>query len=95
MPISSEQKLKAISRVAYHEKDTGSSAVQISILTDEINHLTEHMKAHPKDKHSLRGLIGKVEQRRRNLKFLSRDKPSLCKKIIDDLGIRYKFDERY
>ena len=65
-----ESKGKIIEQYKIHEKDTGSSEVQIALLTERINHLTEHFKVHKKDFHSRRGLLKLVGQRRRLLNYL-------------------------
>jgi small subunit ribosomal protein S15 len=71
-----------------HEKDTGSSEVQVAILSDRISYLTEHFKVHPKDHHSRRGLIKLVSQRRRLLDYLKRTDLGRYKGLIDRLGLR-------
>ena len=68
----SERKNKIITKHKVHEKDTGSSQVQIAILTDRINYLVDHLKEHGKDNHSRRGLLNLVGQRRRLLNYLKR-----------------------
>lgn len=65
-------KQEIISKYKIHETDTGSSHVQIAVLTDRINTLVEHLKLHHKDNHSRRGLLNLVGQRRRLLKYLKR-----------------------
>ncbi len=67
-------KQKAITDFAIHEGDTGSADVQISVCTARINEITEHLKRNPKDKHSRKGLIGLVNQRRKFLKYLARSR---------------------
>ncbi|GAG73616.1 unnamed protein product, partial [marine sediment metagenome] len=71
-----------------HENDTGSSEVQLAILTQEINNLTEHLKAHKKDFHSRRGLLKKVGRRRRLLEYLKTRDTGRYKKLIKKLGLR-------
>lgn len=66
----SEQKAKLMKEFRLHEKDTGSADVQIALLTDRINHLTEHLQQHKKDHSSRRGLLMLVGQRRRLLDYL-------------------------
>ena len=63
---------KKAQQLAIHEKDTGSSRVQIAIITDRINYLVDHLKQHKKDNHSRRGLLNLVGQRRRLLSYLKR-----------------------
>lgn len=71
-----------------HGKDTGSAPVQIAILTDKIIALTDHLKTHPKDKHSRRGLIGMVGKRRKLLKYLQMNSAAVYTKITRALGLR-------
>lgn len=71
-----------------HEKDSGSSEVQIALLTTRINELTEHFKSHKKDFHSLRGLLRIVGQRRRLLSYMRRTNIDRYRTLISDLGIR-------
>jgi len=77
--------LKSYQRTA---SDTGSSEVQIALLTDRIAYLTEHFKLHPKDHHSRRGLLKLVGQRRRLLDYLKRREYPRYKSVIERLGIR-------
>ncbi len=85
MPLQKEDKDKIIKKYKVHESDTGSSEVQIAILTAEIEQLTDHLKTHKKDFSSRRGLLKKVGQRRRLLRFLQKDNPTgfedLAKKL--------------
>jgi small subunit ribosomal protein S15 len=69
--------------------DTGSTRVQIAVLTERINYLTEHFRAHHKDHHGRRGLLKMVGQRKRLLKYLQRSNIEAYRKIIADLGLRY------
>lgn len=71
-----------------HKTDTGSPEVQIAVLTDRINRLTEHMKIHRHDYHTLRGLLKLVGQRERHLKYLSRIDPQRYRTLIARLGLR-------
>ncbi len=71
-----------------HDRDTGSSEVQIAVLTKEITMLTEHLKANKKDHSSRYGLIRKVNTRRSLLDYLKREDPDVYTKIIKDLGLR-------
>ncbi|MFW6119282.1 MAG: 30S ribosomal protein S15 [Petrotogales bacterium] len=71
-----------------HEKDTGSVEVQIAILTERIAHIAKHLKDHPKDFHSRRGLLKLVGRRRRMLRYLKQNKPEVYKEIISKLGLR-------
>ncbi len=81
-------KKATIAKNQTHKKDTGSAPVQIAIMTERINSLTEHLKTHKKDKHSRRGLIGIVGKRRKMLGFLMKKDKSAYQKLIKDLGIR-------
>jgi small subunit ribosomal protein S15 len=71
-----------------HETDTGSSEVQIALLTERINGLSEHFKLHAKDHHSRRGLLRLVSQRRRLLDYLRRTGPKSYQELIKRLGLR-------
>ena len=71
-----------------HETDTGSAEVQVALLTDRINGLSEHFKTHGKDHHSRRGLLRLVSQRRRLLEYLRRTGPDRYQALIDRLGLR-------
>ena len=77
-----------IEKFRVHDKDTGSSDVQIAILSEEITRLAEHLKKHPKDNHSRRGLLQMVAQRKRLLTFLSRDNEERYLKVIKKLGLK-------
>ena len=88
MAVSKEKKSQIMDDFRLHQKDTGSPEVQIAVLTEDINILTEHLKSHKKDYHSRRGMLKKVGQRRRLLDYLkSRDIESY-RHIISRLGIR-------
>ena len=71
-----------------HETDTGSPEVQIALLTERINHLTEHLKVHKKDHHSRRGLLMLVGQRRRMLDYVRKNDVERYRAIIAHLGLR-------
>jgi small subunit ribosomal protein S15 len=71
-----------------HEADTGSPEVQIALLTERINHLTEHLKVHGKDHHSRRGLLTMVGRRRRLLDYLRRNNVERYRALIAKLGLR-------
>jgi small subunit ribosomal protein S15 len=77
-----------ISGFAQHEKDTGSTQVQIALMTDRITHLTEHLKEHKHDEHSRLGLLKLVGQRRRLLKYFSKKDPDAYRELIAKLGLR-------
>jgi small subunit ribosomal protein S15 len=77
-----------VSKFRTHDKDTGSPEVQVALLSERINELTEHFKVHKKDHHSRRGLLKLVGQRRRLLDYLKSKDSNRYKKLIDGLGIR-------
>ena len=82
------QKQEIIEKYKTHDKDTGSPEVQIALLSDRINHLTEHFKTHAKDFHSRRGLLKLVSQRRRLLDYLKKKDLTRYRGLIKELGIR-------
>ena len=82
-------KTAAIENHRQHETDTGSSQVQVAVLTERINYLTEHFRTHKKDHHSRRGLLRMVGRRRRHLDYLKRTDVETYRKIIADLGLRH------
>jgi len=86
--LTNKDKKKIIDKFKIHDKDTGSSKVQIALLTKRINDLTGHFKIHPKDHHSRRGLLKMVGQRRRFLSYIKRRDPSQYKTLIQELGLR-------
>ncbi|MBW1612882.1 MAG: 30S ribosomal protein S15 [Deltaproteobacteria bacterium] len=88
MVLTNKDKRKIIDKFKIHDKDTGSSRVQIALLTKRINDLTGHFKIHPKDHHSRRGLLKMVGQRRRFLNYIKRRDPSQYKTLIHELGLR-------
>ena len=86
--IPSAQKRSTISEHRVHESDTGSPEVQVALLTERINGLSEHFKAHAKDHHSRRGLLKLVSQRRRLLNYLRRTELDRYRALIEKLGLR-------
>jgi small subunit ribosomal protein S15 len=86
--ISRQVKLSTIESHRTHETDTGSSEIQIALLTERINQLSEHFKVHKKDHHSRRGLLNLVSQRRRLLNYLRRTGPDRYQALIQRLGLR-------
>ena len=84
----SEAKLGVIEQFRRAEKDTGSPEVQIALLSERINYLTTHLKAHVKDHSSRRGLIMMVNRRRRLLEYLNRRDPDRYREIVDRLSLR-------
>ena len=88
MSLAKEKKQEVIGVYKKHENDTGSPEVQIALLTERINTLTEHFKTHKKDHHSRRGLLKLVGQRRRQLDYLKSKDITRYREIITKLGIR-------
>ena len=88
MALKPEEKTEIIENSRVHDTDTGSPEVQVSILTRRINQLTEHLKIHKHDRHSHRGLMLMVGQRRRLLAYLGRKSPDRYRALIAKLGIR-------
>ena len=88
MTLTKEAKLEIIERHGSSQADTGSPHVQIALLTQRINELTEHLRAHPTDHHSRRGLLKLVGQRRRLLDYLKRKDTERYAELIQKLGIR-------
>lgn len=85
-----EEKQKIISKFKVHDTDTGSSQVQIAVITEEINRLADHLKNHPKDNHSRRGLLKMVSKRRTLLEYLSRKKEDAYEDIVKKIGLKKK-----
>ena len=81
-------KNETIGKHRLHESDTGSPEVQIALLTDRIDHLTEHLKVHKKDHHSRRGLLMLVGRRRRMLDYVRKNDVGRYREIISALGLR-------
>ena len=88
MSITPERKEALIKEYAHKEGDTGSPEVQVAILTERITNLTEHFKTHAKDKHSRRGLLKLVSQRRKLLDYVKDRDEGRYKDLIGRLGIR-------
>ena len=86
--FSKERKTEVIGSYATHQGDTGSPEVQVALLSERINYLTEHFKAHAKDHHSRRGLLKLVGQRRRLLDYLKRQDLARYRAAIERLGLR-------
>ena len=85
--LNKNKKDKIIEKFKIHSKDTGSPEVQIAILTTEIKELTEHLKEHKKDFSSRRGLLKKVGQRRKFLKYLERENKKRYNKLLENLKL--------
>jgi small subunit ribosomal protein S15 len=90
MALDSDQKQQIIGGYRRHEGDTGSPEVQVALLTERINQLTEHLRAHPKDHHSRRGLYKMVGQRRRLLNYLRGKDIQRFREVTERLGIRVR-----
>ncbi len=83
-----KKKQKIIEKFRTHESDTGSPQVQIAILTHEIKELTKHLKDHKKDHSSRRGLVKKVNERRRLVKYLEREDEKAAASLKEELGLK-------
>ena len=88
MPLTMEQKKTLIEQYRVHEGDTGSPEVQIALLTERVNSLTEHFKKHAKDHHSRRGLLMLIGKRRGLLEYLKNNDSERYRTVIEKLGIR-------
>jgi small subunit ribosomal protein S15 len=88
MPLALDRKKSLIEQFRTHDGDTGSPEVQIALLTERINGLTEHFKLHAKDHHSRRGLLMLIGKRRGLLEYLRKRAPQRYRTIIEKLGIR-------
>ena len=88
MALTADRKSELITKFRTHDGDTGSPEVQIALLTERIQYLTEHFKTHKKDHHSRRGLLQLVSRRRRLLDYLRRHDVERYRKVITELGIR-------
>jgi small subunit ribosomal protein S15 len=82
-------KSSTIEKYRVHEADSGSTRVQVAILTDRINYLTDHFRTHPKDNHSRRGLLKMVGRRRRLLDYMRRTDVDGYRQLIAELGLRH------
>ncbi|HKO48126.1 MAG TPA: 30S ribosomal protein S15 [Polyangiaceae bacterium] len=88
MPQDADVKKDVISKYRLHESDTGSSEVQVALLSQRIEYLTEHFKTHKKDHHSRRGLLKLVGQRRRLLDYLKRSNVERYRTVVSSLNLR-------
>ena len=86
--ISKTKKAKVIKEVARHATDTGSSEVQVAILTRRIEELASHLKEHKKDIHSRRGLLSMVADRQKHLKYLAKKHPKQYKEVLNKLELK-------
>ena len=82
-------KTTPVRKYGQHERDTGSAPVQVALLTERINSLTDHFRVHAKDFHGQRGLLKMVSQRRRLLEYLKRTDLERYRQLIDELGLRH------
>lgn len=81
-------KQEIVKEFRINENDSGSIEVQIAILTARIKHLTEHLKKHPKDFHTRRGLLKMVGRRRKMIRYIKQNKPEVYRELISKLGLR-------
>ena len=86
--MKKDLKQEIIAKYKRHENDTGSPEVQIALLTERINELTEHLKVHKKDNHSRRGLLKMVGKRRNLLNYLAKKDINRYRDIVEKLGLR-------
>jgi small subunit ribosomal protein S15 len=89
MTLTAEKKSELIGKFGRAEGDTGSAEVQIALLTERINDLTEHLRGHVKDHHSRRGLLMLVGKRRRMLRYLQRRDLERYRSLVAELGLRH------
>jgi small subunit ribosomal protein S15 len=82
-------KTPTVQKYQTHESDTGSTRVQVALLTERINYLTDHFRDHKKDHHGRRGLLKMVGKRRRLLNYLKRTDVDAYRQLVQDLGLRY------
>jgi small subunit ribosomal protein S15 len=88
MTLTGEKKQELIGKYGLKDGDTGSAEVQVALLTERVNDLTEHLRTHPKDHHSRRGLLMMVGKRRRLLRYLERSDLERYRAVVADLGLR-------
>ena len=88
MTLTQERKAELTKQFGKDERDTGNTRVQVALLTERINELTEHLREHSKDHHSRRGLLMLVGQRRRLLRYLERTDLERYRALVADLGLR-------
>jgi small subunit ribosomal protein S15 len=88
MSLTKEAKLEIVKKHGENQEDTGSTKVQVALLTQRINELTEHLRAHPKDHYSRRGLLKLVGRRRRFLNYLQKRDLEGYRALIKELGLR-------
>jgi len=88
MSVTAERKQELVSKFGKAERDTGSAEVQIALMTERINDLTQHLREHSKDHHSRRGLLMLVGRRRRLLDYLQRSNLESYRSLVKELGLR-------
>lgn len=86
--LTTKEKQKIIEKTKTHLTDSGSAEVQVGILTEEIEQLTKHLKKHPKDNHSRRGLLGMVSKRKQMLNYLQETEGKRYNNLIKKLGLK-------
>jgi small subunit ribosomal protein S15 len=86
--LTQERKAEIVSKFGHNAKDTGNTRVQVALLTERINDLTQHLRAHKKDHHSRRGLLMLVGRRRRLLNYMQRNDLQGYRELIRELGLR-------
>lgn len=88
MSIDKETKQKVINETKVHDTDTGSPEVQVGIITERIENLSQHLKVNKKDEHSRKGLLGLVSKRRKHLKYLEKKNTSRYQSLLEKLGLK-------
>ena len=88
MTVTAQRKRELVSRFGRSESDTGVTEVQVALLTERINDLTQHLRTHSKDHHSRRGLLKMVGRRRRLLQYLQRSDVERYRELVRELGLR-------
>ena len=88
MSLTKDRKQELIGKFGRSDGDTGSAEVQVALLTERINELTQHLREHSKDHHSRRGLLMMVGRRRRLLRYLERSDVERYRQLVADLGLR-------
>ena len=88
MTVTAERKQELVQKFGKAERDTGSAEVQIALMTERINDLTQHLRGHSKDHHSRRGLLMLVGRRRRLLNYLQRSNLESYRSLVKELGLR-------
>lgn len=88
--LTKTKKVNAVKKTQKHDTDTGSSEVQVSLLTKKIEELSEHLKKNHKDNGSRRGLLGMVANRQKHLKYLEKKQPKAYAKVVKALGLKQK-----